>query len=129
MAIKERFKLKIFFVEDSDILRARLIRELSKIPGVESVGEADTADEAIAAIRIQKPDLVLLDIRLRLGNGISVLTAIKEDESPPIVIVFTGYPDPPYRERCLKEGADYFFSKKDEYEKVFEVVKKLSQQV
>lgn len=90
------------------------------------MGEAETSQEAIDAIQVRKPDVVLLDIRLRIGNGIDVLYHVKQSESPPVVIVFTGYPDLHYRKRCEEEGADYFFSKRDEFEKLVEVLKGLT---
>jgi len=118
--------VKVLIVDDSAILRERIIRTISEIPGVEIVGEAETSQEAIEAIQDRKPDVVLLDIRLRVGNGIDVLHAVKQSESPPVVIVFTGYPYPQYRKRCEEEGADYFFSKKDDFEKLVEVLKELT---
>ena len=118
--------MRVFIVDDSDVVRERLSSLLLRIPGVEIVGEADTAIEAIEAVRIKKPDLVILDIRLKLGSGISVLTEIKKDRSAPIVMIYTGFPYPHYRERCLKEGAEYFFCKKDDFDQFLKVIKELA---
>lgn len=119
--------MKVFVVDDSQILRERIVRTVSKIPGVEIVGEAETPQEAIDKIEMLKPEVILLDIRLRVGNGIDVLYHVKQWESPPTVIIFTGYPHPHYRKRCDEEGADYFFSKKDEFEKVVDLLTELTQ--
>ena len=118
--------MKVFVVDDSTILRERIVRTISKIPEVEVIGEAGTQQEAIDFIRAKKPDMVILDIRLNGGNGIDVLHDVKKEESPPIVIIFTGYPYPHYRKRCEEEGADYFFRKKDEFEKVVEVLTEIA---
>jgi two-component system, NarL family, response regulator DevR len=122
----KEIKLKVFVVDDSEILRERIVREISKIPRVEIIGEAETAQEAIDAIQIQKPDIVLLDIRLKIGNGIDVLYQVKKEEPSPIVIIFTGFHHPHYRKRCEEEKADYFFHKKDEFDKVIEVITDMS---
>jgi CheY-like chemotaxis protein len=67
--------------------------------------------EAVDFIPKLKPDVVILDVRMPGKNGIDVLKQIKTDESPPIVIMFTNYPYPQYRDRCLQAGADFFFDK------------------
>ncbi len=120
--------MRVLVVDDSDIVRERLNSVLSEIPGVEIIGEADTTQDAIEAVRRLNPDIILLDIRLRIGNGIDVLYSVKQKVSPPIVIMFTSYPYPHYRKRCQEEGADYFFNKKDEFEKVVELLAELGSQ-
>jgi len=44
-----------------------------------------------------------------------------------VVIVFTNYPYPQYRRKCIDAGADFFFDKSTEFDKVTEVLKQLSQ--
>lgn len=118
--------MRFLIVEDSDIVRERLKSFISGIPGVEVIGEAETAQDAIEAVRVHNPDAILLGIRLRIGNGIDVLYNVKQKESPPVVIVYTSYPYPHYRKRCKEEGADYFFNKKDGFEKIVELITKLA---
>ena len=77
------------------------------------------------AIRRLKPDVVILDIHLPGSSGIEVLEAIKKDKPAPIVIMFTNYPYPQYRKRCMDLGADFFFDKSTEHEKLTEVFKRL----
>jgi len=68
---------------------------------------------------------VILDIRMPGGSGIDVLEDIKKINAAPIVIILTNYPYPQYRKKCMAAGADYFFDKSSEFEKVTEVLKKL----
>ncbi len=118
--------LKVFVVDDSTILRERLVGMLSEIENVEVIGEAAERDEAIAEITQLKPHVAILDIRLNQGNGIEVLVEIKKSEFSPIVIMLTNYPYVQYREKCMRAGADYFFYKATEFNKVKEVVTKLA---
>jgi DNA-binding NarL/FixJ family response regulator len=118
--------LRVFAVDDSAILRQRLVEMLSELERVEVVGEAEGRDEAIAEITHLEPDVVILDIRLQQGNGIEVLTEIKKSKASPIVIMLTNYPHTQFREKCIQAGADYFFYKATEFSKVKEVVRDLA---
>jgi DNA-binding NarL/FixJ family response regulator len=120
--------MRVFLVDDSEIIRQRLRRMLSRVDQVQVVGEVGSAQEAIAAIQRDKPDLVLLDIHLMGGSGIDVLEKIKGDPLAPIVIVLTNYPYPQYRARCMEAGADYFFVKSAEFEKVVPTIEQFAQQ-
>jgi DNA-binding NarL/FixJ family response regulator len=116
--------MKVFIADDSVQIRKRLIEMLSEVPEVEITGEAGDAPEAIREIRRLDPDMVILDIRMPGGNGIDVLREIKE-KSHPAIIMLTNYPYPQYRKKCMDLGADYFFDKATEFEKVTEVLKEL----
>ena len=117
--------MRLFIADDTEVLRERLAEALSEIEGVKLVGQVGNAADAIEAVERLKPDLVILDIRIPGGNGIMILEKVKKMENPPIVIMFTNYPYLQYRKRCLDAGADFFFYKAMEFEKLIEVVKQL----
>jgi len=117
--------MKIVIVDDSKMLRQRIIEMLSDIPGVEIAGEAENANEAIKIIEVVKPDILILDIRMPGGNGLEVLKSIQQKKLSMIKILFTNYPLDQYKKKCFELGADYFFDKSTEFEKVVEVVSKL----
>jgi DNA-binding NarL/FixJ family response regulator len=112
-------------VDDSAVLRERLTTMLSELEGIEIIGQAKGPLEAQEAIPKLKPDVVILDIRMPGGNGIEVLKNIKNGRNPPLVIMFTNYPYPQYRKKCMDGGADFFFDKSTEFEKLAAVLKKL----
>jgi len=93
--------MKVFVVDDSPLVRERLVSLLSEVEGVDVVGSADSADEGIKGISSSKPDVAVLDIRMPAGNGITVLERIKQQVSPPTVIMLTNYPYPQYRKKCM----------------------------
>lgn len=113
--------MQVFIADDSRVLCERLKELLQEIPGIEVVGEAHDAASALSSIRRLQPDAVILDIRMPGGSGIDVLQEIKQSGRAPVVIVLTNYPYPQYRKRCLDLGADYFFDKSTEFNKVTEV--------
>ncbi|PYS94306.1 MAG: response regulator [Acidobacteria bacterium] len=115
----------IFIVDDSKALRERLVSMLSELEGVEVVGQARSAAEAIAGIRDLKPRVVILDIQMPGGSGIEVLRTIKQDSHPPIVLMLTNHQLPQYREKCMALGADYFLDKTIDFDKLTIIFKDL----
>ena len=118
--------MRLFIADDSEILRVRLIDMLSEIEGIEIVGQGQESLDAIESIQKLNPHIVILDIRMSRINGIKVLEAIKKDDHSPAVIIFTNYPYPQYRKKCMDLGADFFFDKSTEFEKLIDTVKYLT---
>ena len=119
--------MKVFIADDSEVVCERLTIMLSELPGIEITGQAKDVGESIESIRRLHPDVVILDIRMPGGSGIDVLEDIKKTNDAPVVIVLTNYPYPQYRKKCMALGAEYFFDKATEFEKVMEVLETLIQ--
>jgi DNA-binding NarL/FixJ family response regulator len=120
--------MRVFLVDDSVVIRQRLKRLLTDVHDVQVIGEAGEVQEAISAILEQKPDVVLLDIHLLNGSGISVLQRLKKERPAPAVIILTNYPYPQYRQKCLEAGADFFFVKSSECDEVVPALQQLIEQ-
>ena len=121
--------MKILIVDDSDILRKHLSTILSDMENVNVIGESLDTDSAIKDIKKKKPDLVILDICIPGEGGIHVLKIAKEKYPGSKVIIFTDYPYPQYRTKCMEIGADYFFDKSTETEKLIDIIKILAKRV
>ncbi|MCK8603646.1 response regulator transcription factor [Desulfoferrobacter suflitae] len=117
--------MKVFIADDSAIVRERLGSMLFDLQGVEIIGFAENAQLATQAIRELRPDAVILDIRMPGGSGIDVLAEINKASQKPLVIILTNYPYPQYRQRCMHLGADFFFDKSGDFEKVYQVFEQL----
>jgi len=116
----------VFIVDDSPVVRDRLATMISELPNVEVVGQADIAFEAIYSIRRLRPAVVVLDISMPGGSGMYVLETVKKDRPIPVVIMLTNFAHEQYRQKCLQLGADYFFDKSTEFERVTEVLRQIS---
>lgn len=115
-------KLKVLIVEDSEFVIRRIRSMLNEIPEVKVVGEALNGKEALAITSVILPDVVLLDINLPGLNGVEVLKSIKIFNAGIKVMMLTNYSDLHHRKRCKEAGADYFFDKSIEFEKVQDVL-------
>jgi len=118
--------VKVLIVDDSKIVCNGLQQMLINIADVEIVGQAHNAPDAITSISESKPDVVILDIRLPGKSGIDVLKDIRAKKLPSRVIMLTNYPYPQYRKKCEDLGADYFFDKVTEIEKIPNVIEELA---
>ena len=116
--------MNLLIVDDSDLFRDRFGKMLSNIPDLKIIGEARDVLEAKDSIKELNPDVVTLDIRMPNGNGIEVLKSAKKNRNMIKVIVVTNYPYPQLRDKCLDEGADYFFDKMNGLEDTWEILNK-----
>ncbi len=112
--------MKILIVDDSAIVRERLKGMLSEVPKVETISQTKGSLEALESLHKLKPDVVILDIQMPGGSGIGLLQEMKRGNQPPLVIVLTNQSYPQYRRKCLDAGADFFFDKSTEFDKVFQ---------
>ena len=105
--------LRVFVVEDSALIRRRIIDNVQAMGGFDVVGFAESEEEAIEAIKKLHPDVVVTDIRLKEGNGIAVVRNIRADETAPQpkIFVLTNFAYPEYQVQCSLAGADAFFDK------------------
>ena len=122
--------MKILIADDSELLRGRIKESLKDIKEVEIVGETKNGIETLKFINETNPDLVILDLQMPELDGIGVLKKMKENKSKSKVCVFTNYPYAQYEKKCREEGADYFFDKNVDFQKVKNMIvgftKKLS---
>ena len=114
--------LRVLIIEDSAIVRERLIAMIDQLHL--PIRVAAVADGLQAVLRFEKlcPDAVVLDIELPGLNGFDLLAQFKLQRPGCVVIVLTTYAYPEFRENAMRLGADYFFDKAMEFERVTEVL-------
>lgn len=117
--------MKVFIADDSLAVAERLADLLREIPGVEFVGHAGDAAEAVRHLRQLKPAAVILDLEMPGGSGLDVLRAIRHELPDLQVLICTNYPYPQYRDECFSAGANYFLDKSADFEKIPEILRDL----
>lgn len=104
-------KKRILIVDDHTLLRAGLRALLSQDTDIEIVGEADNGRDAIRAISMQVPDLVLMDLNMPGMNGIEAIVDIKRRYPNTRVLVLTIHKTDEYIHESLRAGADGYILK------------------
>jgi two-component system, NarL family, response regulator DevR len=122
----EAARTNVYIVDDSDSIRSRLGDMLRRIDGVDIVGEAATAADAIAGILDSRPHGVLLDLHLTGRSGIDVLRAVHPQAPEVVFIVLTNHAEEQYRKACAKAGARYFLDKSCDFERVPGVIAEIA---
>lgn len=83
--------MKIMIVDDHEVVRMGLRALLERQEGIEIIGEAATAAEAVDIALSQKPDVVLMDIRLPDESGIEACRKIRSENPDIGVLMLTSY--------------------------------------
>lgn len=120
--------LTVLVVDDTDAVRERLVELVASVTGVGQVWQADGFYAARRVLATCRPDLVVLDIRLRDGSGVGLLPSLREAGRSPVVTMLTSFPLEPYRRRCMAAGADYFLDKSSEVDRLLEITAALVHQ-
>lgn len=103
--------IRVLLVDDDALVRSGLRMMLAGAPSVEVVGEADDGRGVLAAVDLHRPDVVLMDIRMPLLDGIEATRLVRAQPSAPEVIVLTTFDADELVLRALRAGAAGFLLK------------------
>ncbi|MEV5408324.1 response regulator transcription factor [Thermopolyspora sp. NPDC052614] len=101
----EPTKIRVLLVDDHPVVRMGLRGMLEADPGIVVVGEAGSGDEAVARARESSPDVILMDLRMPGGDGVSATRRILADHPDGKVIVLTTYENDQDIVRAVEAGA------------------------
>lgn len=118
---------RIVIVDDHPMMRDGLTMRISSHSDLEVCGEAATEDEAFELVKKVCPDLVIVDIALREGNGIELIKRIKSLNSAAKMLVVSAFQESLYAERAMRAGAHGYLNKQETNEKVIEAIRLLIQ--
>ncbi|WP_369055181.1 response regulator [Kineococcus terrestris] len=103
--------LRVLVVDDHEVLRAGLVALLGAADGVRVVGQAADGPSSVRAARELRPDVVLLDVQMPGGDGLSAIDRILADGPATRVLVLTTFDLDEYVFRALRAGASGFLLK------------------
>jgi DNA-binding NarL/FixJ family response regulator len=116
--------LRVLLVEDSRVLAERLRESLDLLENVEVVGAVAEESAAVAAVRAQHVDVIILDLQLKQGTGFGVMQQLGKVR--PKIIVFTNYMLPEYQRLARSLGVEYFLNKSMDYERLPQLIQEIS---
>lgn len=102
--------IRVLLVDDQELVREGLRSLVATDPGLTVVGECADGDEVIHQIELTRPDVVVMDIRMRRVDGATATASIRAVDGPP-VLVLTTFDDDETLAAALRAGAAGFVVK------------------
>jgi DNA-binding NarL/FixJ family response regulator len=115
--------IRIVLVDDQTLVRQGIRSLLGLASDVAIVGEAADGDEALGVIGREKPDVVLLDVRMPKKNGLDVLRELKAQGTLPPVILLTTFDDDEAFLAAVRAGAKGYLLKDVSLEQLTEAIR------
>lgn len=103
--------IRILVVDDETLVRSGLRLILGEAGDMVVVAEARDGTEAVSAARLNKPDVVLMDVRMPGTDGLTAAARLHELPVPPKVIMLTTFDEDEYVQAALRAGAVGFLLK------------------
>lgn len=128
MESNNRSPLRVFVVDESTLVRDRLVMHIGPDGAASIVGEAEDVETALRGIDDTDAEAVILDLRLIDSNGMDLLHALRDRTDPIVTIVLTNYASQVFREASVVAGADYFFDKTTEFDLAMETIARLARE-
>jgi DNA-binding NarL/FixJ family response regulator len=117
--------MRVIIADDSYLILEWLQELLGEFGEVEIVAVLNNGTDTLSAVRTLKPDLAILDLKMPGLNGLQVIEEIRKDDAGVKIILMTFFAFDQYRHMAYKAGADYFFSKVDDFEEISKVIAEL----
>ncbi|MDO3412463.1 response regulator [Saccharibacillus sp. CPCC 101409] len=116
---------RMLVVDDEALFRQGFIHLVRNNPlGWDVIGEAADGEEALAAVRSDKPDLIVTDISMPVMDGLDLARRIQEEDQDILIIILTGYREFEYAQRALRYGAIEFLLKPFSLDEACQVLRK-----
>ncbi len=122
---QERKKAGVLIVDDHPIVRLGLTKLINQDTDLTVCGEAPDAKEALSVIETAKPDIAIVDLSLRGGNGLQLTRDIRKLHPELPVLVLSEEDESLYAERALRAGARGFVMKGEAGDRVLAAVHKV----
>ncbi len=115
--------IRLLVADDHDVVRIGIVRLLSE-PDIEIVALAATGGEAVELTQKLTPDVVLLDVRMPGGDGLTALGRIKLDFPNLPILMLSNYDNPTYVARAVALGASGYLLKDTPRAEIIEAIRR-----
>ncbi|HQH73678.1 MAG TPA: response regulator transcription factor [bacterium] len=120
--IQPSAKTRVLVVDDHPIVREGLALLFRQKMDLEICGEAEDAEQTLAAIAARPPDIAIIDITLKNSNGLDLIRLLRDRHPSLPVLVLSVHDESIYAERALRAGARGYIMKEELTEKVVEAI-------
>jgi DNA-binding NarL/FixJ family response regulator len=120
-----RKRARVLIVDDHPAVREALALRIGLQPGLEVCGEAADMSEALRLVDDTRPDVAVVDISLKTGNGIDLIKRIKDRNNSVRMLVWSMHGESLYAERALRAGAMGYINKDQATDKIVEGIRQV----
>jgi DNA-binding NarL/FixJ family response regulator len=121
----KRLRAKVLIVDDHPAVREALMIRISQVPGLEVCGQAEDVGDALRLIDETKPDVAIVDIALKTGDGIDLIKRIKARNDDVRMLVWSMYGEDLYAERALRAGANGYITKEHATDRIVDAIREV----
>jgi DNA-binding NarL/FixJ family response regulator len=114
--------IRVLVADDHEVVRCGLVNLVTGTD-IEVIGEATSGEEAVRLSAELKPDVIIMDIRMPDGDGLTALGRIKLDQPEMPVLVLSTYDNPTYVARAVALGAAGYVLKGTPREKLLDTIR------
>ena len=115
--------VRILIVDDHPIVREGLAARIARQPDLSVCGEAEDVADALELVKTTRPDLVIVDLSLKSGQGLDLIKRIPACSENTKTLVSSMYDESLYAERALRAGALGYVNKQEMSEKIIEAIR------
>jgi DNA-binding NarL/FixJ family response regulator len=120
-----RKKIRILVADDHMVMRMGLVTAASDQPDMEVVADVESGEEAIAAYRTHRPDVVIVDLRMSGLSGLETIRALRTEFPGAKIVVFSNYARGEEVYQAMKMGAAGFVMKDMKLEKLLDAIRRV----
>jgi DNA-binding NarL/FixJ family response regulator len=122
---KTKRRARVLIVDDHPAVREALALRIGRQPDLEVCGEAADMSEALRLIADARPDVAVVDISLKAGNGIDLIKRIKDRNDHIRMLVWSMHSESLYAERALRAGALGYINKDQATDRIVEAIRRV----
>lgn len=122
-AKEKRKTKKILIVDDHPLVRSGIALLIRDEPEWEVCGECEDAEAALEAVEKLEPDIVLVDISLKQGNGLGLMRDVKQRFPNVLMLAISMHEEATYAKRSLKAGARGYIMKQEGMDSIREAIR------
>lgn len=123
MNTQAHYPARVLIVDDHPLLREGLAARIARYPDLELCGEAEDVPGAMTALAALTPDVVIVDLSLKRGDGLDLVKRIHLRKDRTAVLVSSMHDETLYAERALDAGALGYVGKSEAPEKVIDAIR------
>jgi DNA-binding NarL/FixJ family response regulator len=116
-------RARVLIVDDHPLVREGLRTRISAQSDMEVCGEAADVEEAVALSEQTAPALIIVDLSLKHGNGLTLIKKVSQRTPQTRILVISAHPESLFAERALRAGAHGYINKQEAQGKVIEAIR------